>query len=255
MSFPKALVIWQLNIGPLERVLLWAARADLATLRMCAYQTRQILIAVGLSLIFISVITFLASFLALIEYTFPPNYLLRWPLAICLALIAAAGMLLVNRTVLAFEAVGRKAGFILNVLILGMAVAFSVAVALPLEMFMFEDRVEVELKLTTGEASDTQPFLPDGNISSRSDSEPDVSEAELPTSSSQARKHALKRVIGNHGTFHLTLMGFMLLLELLPFMLKRDLSQSEYRCLLEARRIYNEQKYLSSGADAGTSGE
>lgn len=256
MNYSKDHAIWKLDIGPVERVLLWAARADLVVLHVCAHQSRQILIAMGLSIVFVSVVTFLASLLALIELTFPPEFPLRWPISICFALIVAGGMLLANRTALAFEAVGRKAGFFLNGLILAMGVGFSVAMALPLEMVMFADRIEMELALTTDQAADQRHFdLRGREISFRSTSEPDARETEHPSYSLKARKQALKRVIGSHSGFHLILMGFMLLLELLPFLLKRDLDMSEYRCLLEARRTYNGQKELSTGVGASTTGE
>lgn len=253
MNYSKELAVWKLDISPFERVLLWAARADLAVLRICAHQTRQVLVAMGLSLVFVSVVTFLASLLALIELTFPREFPLRWPLSVCIALIVAAGMLLANRTVLAFEAVGRRAGFFLNGLILAMGVGFSVAMALPLEMVMFADRIEMELGLMTDQAADPQPSDSSGReISFQSTNELDAREAERPTNSLKAKKQALKRVIGSNSSFHLILMGFMLLLELLPFLLKRDLDMSEYRCLLAARRTYNGQKELSTGVGAGT---
>ncbi len=256
MNYSKDLAIWKLDIGPVERVLLCAARADLVVLRMCAHRSRQILIAMGLSLVFISVVAFLASLLALIELTFPPEFPLRWPLSVCIALIVAAGMLLANRTVLAFDTVGRKAGFFLNGLILAMGVGFSVAMALPLEMLMFADRIEMELAQTTDQAADSQHSDSRGReISFRSTNELDGSETDHPSYDLKARKQALKRVIGSHSSFHLILMGFMLLLELLPFLLKRDLDMSEYRCLLEARRTYNGQKELSTGVGAGTTGK
>lgn len=256
MKYSKDLAIWKLDIGPVERVLLWAARADLVVLRMCPHQSRQILIAMGLSLVFVSVVTFLASLLALLELTFPPELSLRWPLSVGIALIVAAGMLLANRTVLAFEAVGRRAGFFLNGLILAMGVGFSVAIALPLEMLMFAERIEMELAQMTDQPADSQHSDSRGReISFRSPNEPGVSEAEQSAYSLKARKQALKRVIGSHSSFHLILMGFMLLLELLPFLLKRDLDMSEYRCLLEARRTYNGQKELSTEVGASTARE
>ncbi len=255
MNYSKELAIWKLDIGPLERVLLWAARADLVVLPICANQTRQILIAMGLSLAFVSVITFLASLLALIELAFSAEFPFRWPLSVAIALIVAAGMLLVNRTVLVFEAVGKKAGFFLNGLILAMAIGFSVAMALPLEMLMFANRIETELTQTAGQTHDSRPSdFRDSEISSRATSGLDISEPEHPFSELKAKKQALKRVIGSHSSFHLILIGFLLLLELLPFLLKRDLDMSEYRCLLEARRTYNEQKELSIGVGASTTG-
>lgn len=129
------------DIGPLESLLLWLAKADLYVVSISTRHSRSILSGLGAMVIFTGLLAFSTSLYTLLSTLIGQDAPYRWPVAIFLACIYTYGIILIDR-----EIVGATNTSWKNTLVrLVFAVFIAFAVSYPAKLKFFEARINAEI--------------------------------------------------------------------------------------------------------------
>jgi hypothetical protein len=130
-----------LRITPLERLLLWLAKADIYVLRISTYHSRTRLVGLGLMVVFTGLMAFASSTYTLSSALIDPESSYGGVVVVLLALIYTLAIIIIDR-----EIVGATSTSFTSVLTrFVFAVFIAFAVSYPVKLKFFEGRIEVEI--------------------------------------------------------------------------------------------------------------
>lgn len=132
-----------LSIGRVEGVLLWLSKTDPYVLKHCPYSTRLTLSALGMMVIFTTVLAFCSAYYTVSSTVVPPDASAL--IALVLAVIYAFGILLIDR-----EIVGSTSDKALVIRFV-FALLIATAVSYPVKLLFFEGRLETEINAMVDE--------------------------------------------------------------------------------------------------------
>ncbi len=128
-----------LNISGLERAFLWLSKTDFYVLSLCPYSTRLTLSALGMMVLFTTLLAFGSSLYTVKTAVIGPDQPFGWPIGVLLAGIYAFGIMIIDREIVG--AATTKALWIRVVF----ALLIAVAVSYPVKMRFFEGRIDNEV--------------------------------------------------------------------------------------------------------------
>lgn len=135
-------VLRELDIGPVQRFLLWLAKTDVFVLGHSSQYTRLTLQGLGMMVLFTSFLAFASGLYALMTMLVDPDSPARWPIGLVLAGVYAFGIMIIDR-----EIVGATSGGLVPfVTRIGFAAVIALAVSYPVKVKFFEQRVQLELR-------------------------------------------------------------------------------------------------------------
>lgn len=132
-------VLRDLNISGLERAFLWLSKTDVYVLALCPYSTRLTLSALGMMVLFTTLLAFGSGFYTIKTTVISPENPLGWPIGLILAGVYAFGILIIDR-----EIVGATTAKALWIRFL-FAFLIATAVSYPVKLKFFEGRVNNEI--------------------------------------------------------------------------------------------------------------
>ena len=88
-----------LNVSGLERAFLWLSKTDPYVLALCPYSTRLTLSALGMMVLFTTLLAFGSGFYTVKTTVISPENPLGWPIGLILAGVYAFGIMIIDREI------------------------------------------------------------------------------------------------------------------------------------------------------------
>ncbi len=129
------------NIGALEGVLLWLAKADLYVVSISTRHSRSMLSGLGAMVVFTALLAFVTSLYTLLSTLIGPDNAYRWPIAVLLAGIYTYGIILIDREIVGATESSWKTTIVRMIF----AIFIAVAVSYPAKLKFFEGRIDAEI--------------------------------------------------------------------------------------------------------------
>ena len=136
---PLRQILRELNIGPIERFLLWLSKTDFYVLWLSTYHTRLTLSSLGMMVLFTSFLAFSSAYYALSTTLIPPDSRWGWLIVLVLSLLYAFGIMIIDREIVG--SISRKS-FAIR---LFFAIFIATAISWPVKLKFFEGRIENEI--------------------------------------------------------------------------------------------------------------
>lgn len=136
---PLEEILRELQVGPLERLLLWLSKTDIYVLALSPQSNRMTLASLGMMVVFTTVLAFASGVYACQSMLIAPDSAWQWPVSLVLGLLYAFGIMIIDR-----EIVGSTS---LKSLPIRVFFAFGIATAVsyPVKLKFFEGRIEAEI--------------------------------------------------------------------------------------------------------------
>ncbi len=136
---PLEEILRELQVGPIERLLLWLSKTDIYVLSLSPQSNRMTLASLGMMVVFTTVLAFASGVYACQSMLIAPDSAWQWPVSLVLGMLYAFGIMIIDREIVGSTSL--KSLPIRFVFALGIATAVSY----PVKLKFFEGRIDAEI--------------------------------------------------------------------------------------------------------------
>ena len=136
---PLEEILRELQVGPIERLLLWLSKTDIYVLSLSPQSNRMTLASLGMMVVFTTVLAFASGVYACQSMLIAPDSAWQWPVSLVLGLLYAFGIMIIDR-----EIVGAASLKSLPIRFV-FAIGIATAVSYPVKLKFFEGRIDAEI--------------------------------------------------------------------------------------------------------------